>query len=146
MDPLTRKKRDYLRRVRRCLTLPRPEKKRLLDTARQAVDAFVEENPQADDALWRSALGTPEELAAQLMEPYDLDEVNVALRKHTRMIRIACILFLAFVVIGGIIGRYCWINRDYVEVITYEYTIEDGDPLPLPTFHVYYEIAEDKKG
>lgn len=128
MDPLTRKKRDYLRRVRRCLTLPRPEKKRLLDTARQAVDAFVEENPQADDALWRSALGTPEELAAQLMEPYDLDEVNVALRKHTRMIRIACILFLAFVVIGGIIGRYCWINREYVEITTIVY--EDDNPLP----------------
>ena len=88
----------------------------------------MEENPQADDALWRSALGTPEELAAQLMEPYDLDEVNVALRKHTRMIRIACILFLAFVVIGGIIGRYCWINREYVEITTIVY--EDDNPLP----------------
>ena len=143
MDPLTRKKRDYLRRVKRCLTLPRPEKKRLLDMARQAVDAFVEENPHADDALWRSALGTPEELAAQLMEPCDLDEVNASLRRHTRTVRIACILFLLFVVIGGIIGRYCWINREYVEITTIIY--EDDNPIPpthlpssTPTIRYHY--------
>lgn len=142
MDPLTRKKRDYLRQVRRCLALPRPEKKRLLDTARQAVDAFVEENPQADDALWRSALGTPEELAAQLMEPCDLDGVNASLRRHMCLVKIASILLIFFFVCAGIIALWYLKTGGYVEVKTYEYIDEDEYPSPSSTFYVEYQIDE----
>ena len=142
MDPLTRKKRDYLRRVRRCLTLPRPEKKRLLDTARQAVDAFVEENPQADDVLWRSALGTPEELAAQLMEPYDLDEVKVSLRKHTHLVKIGIAISILFLACISLFCYWYSTTDGYIIVRTHEYVDIKDLPSPRSTTIIRYHYNE----
>ena len=59
MDRLNRKKHEYLRRVRRSLVCPRRERARLLSTARRAVDAFLEENPEADENDWETGAGKP---------------------------------------------------------------------------------------
>lgn len=129
---------SYLRAVKRHLICPKEERTRLLDTASRAVDAFLEENPQADEAAWRRNLGTPEELAAELMQSSNLEAVNTSLRKHTRTIWIACVLFLVIVAIGSAIGYWCWIHRDYVEVKTTIITVEDeNDLLPLPSFQIH---------
>lgn len=144
MERIYTDRHSYLRAVKRHLAGSRTERARMLDTARRAVDAFLEENPQADEAAWRRDLGTPEELAAELMEGSALGEVQDSLRRHTRTVRIACAIFLVVVAIGSIVGYWCWIHRDYVEVKTTIIEVEKEEDLPpLPTFVIHDYTKEN---
>lgn len=145
MERIYTDRHSYLRAVKRCLAGSRREKARLLDTARRAVNAFLEENPHADEAAWRRNLGTPEELVAELMEGSPPGGIHSSLRRHARAVWIACALFLAVAAIGGTIGYWCWMHRDYVEVKTTIITADNESEIvaPLPTFEVEYYIGKD---
>ena len=143
MERIYTDRHSYLRAVKRHLAGSRTDRARMLDTARRAVDAFLEENPQADEAAWRRDLGTPEELAAEWMEGSALGEVQDSLRRHTRTVRLVCAIFLVVVAIGSAVGYWCWTHRDYVKVTTIIYPEENTVPSPLPTFEIHYEIGGD---
>ena len=94
MDRLNRKKHEYLRRVRRSLVCPRRERARLLSTARRAVDAFLEENPEADENDWETGLGSPEEFASELLSACTPEDLAQAVKRRIFLIRTAIVILL----------------------------------------------------
>ena len=94
MDRLNRKKHEYLRRVRRSLVCPRREQARLLSTARRAVDAFLEENPEADENDWETGLGSPEEFASELLSACTPKDLAQAVKRRIFLIRTAIVILL----------------------------------------------------
>ena len=134
---------SYLRAVKRHLICPKEERTRLLDTASRAVDAFLEENPQADEAAWRRNLGTPEELAAELMQSSNLEAVNTSFQRHRKFLKVASILMVIFLVCAVATVIWYWKTGGYVEVKSYEYVNEDEYPEPSATFHIRYDILDE---
>lgn len=76
MGAMIAQRAEYLREVKKELACPWRERRRLLRRAEQAVDAFLEENPEAGQDDWYAALGAPEDMAGELLTSYDTGEIK----------------------------------------------------------------------
>ena len=88
--------RDYYRQIERCLPGSAKAKKRIMDSIRQSVGSYLEENPKADMAAVQSHFGTPNSIAASYVEQMDTEEVIKKFDIKKTVIGIVCgALFLA---------------------------------------------------
>ena len=89
----------YLRAVRRGLAdAPAEDRERLMKRLTGAVNAYLEEDPDAGEADVIKAFGTPESCAAELLE--ECDPAQVAAVRRKRWLRYAVIAALAVVVVA----------------------------------------------
>ena len=95
----------YLRAVRRGLAdAPTEDRERLMKRLTGAVNAYLEEDPEAGEADIIKAFGTPEACAAELLEECDPDQVSAVRRK--RRLRYAVIAALAVVVVAVLAAAF----------------------------------------
>lgn len=66
---------DYYRQIERCLPGSAKAKKRIMDSIRQSVSNYLEENPLTDLAGIRTHFGTPQQIANAYVEQLDTEEV-----------------------------------------------------------------------
>ena len=121
----------YLRKVKRSLVCSRSERKRFLTRAEQAIDAFLEDYPDAGLEKWHELLGTPEEFAAQLMGESNQLDSGRHVRHH--MVEIAVfsiVLCVAFVYVSILAYQYRNANRS-MNIRKQDYTVVvDAYPTP----------------
>lgn len=137
MEEIAANRREYLRSVRQNLNCSRRERSRLMDTARRAVDAFLEDNPNAGPGEWTAALGTPEELARALLGSGGADTALRFQRTRVRRYRVAVLVI--GVLLCLLLAFCCWfyMNEGYVQVKTTIVMAENrSNPAP-PTSVVY---------
>lgn len=82
--------RDYYRQIERCLPGSAKAKKRIMDSIRQSVGSYLEENPKADMAGVQSHFGTPNSIAASYVEQMDTEEVIKKFDIKKTVIGIVC--------------------------------------------------------
>lgn len=125
----------YLRSVR--AELECPEQERLVGRLRDAVSAYLEENPEATEEDIVLMFGTPAACAAHLLEEFDparLSAVRKAKRRRTRWILgvLAALLVLALCAVG-----YLWSTGGLVIIEHTRYA--DGFPDDVPMGEVRYD-------
>ena len=145
MEEIAANRREYLRSVRQNLNCSRRERSRLMDTARRAVDAFLEDNPNAGPGEWTAALGTPEELARALLGSGGADTALRFQRTRVRRYRVAVLVVGVLLCLLLAFCFWFYMNKGYIQVGTIIITAEDEkDFLPTSTFAVYdYTKEED---
>ncbi|MBM6938965.1 hypothetical protein H7U37_10575 [Pseudoflavonifractor phocaeensis] len=133
--------------MKRSLVCSRSERKRFLTRAEQAIDAFLEDHPDASTELWETTFGSPEQFAFQLLGEYGLDSLY-----HTLLHRIVCVsllsitLCLALVFVSVVI--FCGVQSNkYIEVVTTEYVLVGIYPSPdsTNTSNIVYYYEGDLK-
>ncbi len=83
----------YLRAVRRGLKdAPAEDRERLLKRLTGAVNAYLEEEPEASEADVVKAFGTPEACAAELLEECDPERVAETRRKRRLLYAVIAVL------------------------------------------------------
>ncbi|MDE7263014.1 MAG: hypothetical protein K2N78_13270 [Oscillospiraceae bacterium] len=86
----------YLRAVRKGLAdAPKEDRERLMKRLTEAVSAYLEEDPEANESDIIKVFGTPETCAAELME--ECSPAQVAAVRRKRKLRYAVIAALAAV-------------------------------------------------
>lgn len=118
--------------MKRHLECSRRERNIFLHRAEQAVDAFLEENPDASPDEWYELLGTPEEFAEQLMEECDLRETKKSLRRRINQITIVGIILSIFLVLLTIFAYLYCVTGGYIELQTTRYIYVSDSPASLP--------------
>ncbi|MBM6871080.1 hypothetical protein [Pseudoflavonifractor phocaeensis] len=129
--------------MKRSLVCSRSERKRFLTRAEQAIDAFLEDHPDADFEKWHELLGTPEEFAAHLMDECDICMLKQTLEKRISYITFGSVLLAIILLFSIILVYYHWKNDGYVEVRTREYVNAKYISTPQCTSHIEYFINED---
>ncbi len=93
----------YLRAVRRGLADAPPEDRdRLMKRLREAVTAYLEEDPEAGESDIVKAFGTPEDCAAELLSECDPARVAAVRRKRRLYIAVAA-LVIALVIAAAVL-------------------------------------------
>ena len=137
MEEIAANRREYLRSVRQNLNCSRRERSRLMDTARRAVDAFLEDNPNAGPGEWTAALGTPEELARALLGSGGADTALRFQRTRVRRYRVAVLVIGVLLCLLIAFCFWFYMNEGYVQVKTTIVMAENrSNPAP-PTSVVY---------
>jgi len=93
--------RDYYRQIERCLPGSAKAKKRIMDSIRQSVGNYLEENPKADMAAVQSHFGTPNSIAASYVEQMDTEEVIKRFDIKKTVIGIVCGALVLSLVMWG---------------------------------------------
>ena len=111
-------KEEYLRSVGALLDCSVPERKRLLGRLESAVNAYLEDTPDADETELMKNFGVPEACAAQLLEECDPSAVADVRRKrkHRNRILVATLVVLLTLALG--IAAYLWSNGGLVVIDT----------------------------
>jgi len=88
----------YLRAVRRGLAdAPAEDRERLMKRLAEAVNAYLEEDPEAGEADIVKAFGTPEDCAAELLNECDPARV-AAVRRKRRLYIVVAVLVIAVLI------------------------------------------------
>lgn len=116
-------KEHYLNAVRRLMDCPLEDRERLLSRLGSAVAAYLQDDPDADEAGLLANFGTPEDCAARLMEECRPAAVAAARRKKDRRHRVLVSVLAALLVIALGIAAYLWANGGLVIITT-----KDADP------------------
>ena len=97
----------YLRAVRKGLAdAPAEDRERLMKRLTEAVSAYLEEEPEADEADIIKAFGTPEACAAELLEECDPARMAAVRRKRRiRMYVMIAALFLFTALLTALLLR-----------------------------------------
>ncbi|MCD8189307.1 MAG: periplasmic heavy metal sensor [Clostridiales bacterium] len=120
---------QYRRAVRKHLRCGRAAKQRLEEHLTGLLNAFLEENPTPDRAALEAAFGTPEELAATLMEELTPEERG-QWKKQKLAVRVVLVLLLAVVAVYTI-GTFIYRSIPN-EITVYEFTYPNGDEFYVP--------------
>lgn len=95
------------------------------------LDAFLEENPDATEEDLYLALGSPEELAIQLLDEYDLlNSLTHSLKNRTRIAAISGFLLGALLLCALSLSYWYFTTKGYVDVGIREYVIVESYPSP----------------
>ncbi|NCE64032.1 hypothetical protein D1159_05380 [Pseudoflavonifractor sp. 524-17] len=145
MGAMIAQRAEYLREVKKELACPWRERRRLLRRAEQAVDAFLEENPEAGQDDWYAALGAPEDMAGELLTSYDTGEIKRIRQNKLLSLKVAVFSLVVLVFAFGGLLYYYWAHEGYVEVTTiiYETDTIPTPPPPEATTRVTYHYLED---
>ncbi len=96
----------YLARVRQHLICSADSRRRLLWQARQMVEDFLQENPEADETALVAAFGAPKEFAEQMLATLERKEIVAARRRRRRLaVEVAVLVVL--------VGLACCVFRAY---------------------------------
>ena len=124
----------YLRMVKKNLICPRETRSHLLETARKAVNAYLEDEPGTTFLGLVHAIGDPEVFANDLLTIVPAEVVE-STRKKRRFQRFAAIVTLAVVVttalvaLGGFYLKYQDAMRgDFIVDVTTTIYPDDVDP------------------
>ena len=121
-------KRTYLRQVKKHLTCSPKERNRFLHRTEQMLDAFLEENPDATEEDLYLALGSPEELAEQMMEECEFHSTP----HSNKFIEVSIVLSLALICASIMAYLYFRTNpKIEVNPIQYVYTTDCPDASPF---------------
>ena len=108
------------------------------------LDAFLEENPDATDEDIYLALGSPEELAEQMMEECAFNEDKSAFNKHLNKITITSVVLGVALLCASVIAYRYWSIGIHTEINPTEYIYRASDPPPLPSFSTsIYSVNEE---
>lgn len=107
------------------------------------LDAFLEENPDATEEDLYLALGSPEELAEQMMEECEQTDLKNSIRNPLINIRSNNILLVICLICVGVIVYMCWFSKGYTTIETKQYIYSTKDASKSPsstiTYHFYKE-------
>lgn len=136
-------KRAYLRQVKKHLTCSPKERNRFLHRTEQMLDAFLEENPDATEEDLYLALGSPEELAEQMMEECDKEQIKLFSSKRVLKVSTASII-LGIVLVSVFVLAY---QRRSIHVYTEVHPLQyiyfmDNSNTSLPHFSVIFSDEE----
>ena len=130
----------YLRSVSRLLDCSAKERKRLLERLGNAVDAYLEDVPDADEAELRENFGAPEVCAARLLEECDPTEVADIRRRRMRRARILVAVLAVLLTLAVGVAAYLWSNGGLVVIETTHY--ENGFPDDIQRGQVIYDYED----
>ena len=120
--------------MKKHLTCSPKERNRFLHRTEQMLDAFLEENPDATKEDLYLALGSPEELAEQMMEECVFNEGKNSLNKHLNKITITSVV-LGVALLFLSITAYCYFTINIkTEISPIQYVYSINGPTPLPSF------------
>lgn len=133
-------KERYLYSVRILMDCPPKERERLLSRLNNAVTAYLEDVPEADETDIINNFGTPEECAVKLSEECApkvvLAERQKKIKHHRILVTILSVLLT--IVIG--IAAYLWSNGGLVVIRTDRW---ETDLLKeLPSNHIIYDYND----
>lgn len=98
------------------------------------LDAFLEENPDATEEDLYLALGSPEELAEQMME-----ECEHSIRDSAGHFRLTNILLAVALICVGIIAYMYWFSKGYTNIETKQYLYENHSQFPSSTIRYHFD-------
>lgn len=133
----------YLRSVGKLLDCSPAERKRLLERLGNAVDAYLEDAPDADETELMENFGSPEVCAARLLEECDPAALADIRRKRKCRNRILVAVLLVLLVLAVGVAAYLWSNGGLVIIETTHY--ENGFPEDIQWDQVIYDY-EDQAG
>lgn len=133
-------KEKYLRSVGRLLDCSSAERKRLLERLGNAVDAYLEDAPNAGEAELRENFGAPEVCAARLLEECDPAEMADIRRRRTRRSRILVAVLAALLALAVGVAAYLWSNGGLVIIETTHY--ENGFPDDIHRGQIIYDYED----
>ncbi|MCD8353022.1 MAG: hypothetical protein LUC47_01720 [Clostridiales bacterium] len=113
----------YRREVRRCLHCGRAAKRRLEEHLTSLLNAFLEDDSAPDRAALVTAFGTPEELAATLMEELTPEERGQWKRQWLAA-RVVCVVLVLLLAAFSIYTFF--LKEKPVEITTYEFSYISG--------------------
>lgn len=120
----------YLRQVKKHLTCSPKERNRFLHRTEQMLDAFLEENPDATEEDLYLALGSPEELAEQMMEECESHQVMYSSKKQSHIVSIVEILLVVVFVWIFSFNLWNFFTDGYIKTNIKEYVIVESYPTP----------------
>ena len=98
------------------------------------LDAFLEENPDATEEDLYLALGSPEELAEQMMEECKSKQFYSPLKQHiTKFIATSIILGIALLYVS-VLAYTQWKLNGQIEINPVEYIYPEDSPKPFSSF------------
>lgn len=131
---------NYLRSVAALLDCPRAERARLLARLEKAVDAYLEDQPEAGEADLAAAFGAPEDRAAQLLAECAPVSLASERQRKRRRNRILVALLAALLVLSLILAGYLWSNGGLVIIETIHYeTIPEDFPANGESSVTYFD-------
>lgn len=114
---------QYRRAVRKHLRCGRAAKRRLEGKLVGLLDTFLEDDPAPDRAALEAAFGTPEELAATLMEELAPEE-RLQWRRRRLAVRVVCVALAALLAVFSV---YTFFFKERpVQITTYEFSYITG--------------------
>ncbi len=114
---------QYRRAVRKHLRCGRSARRRLEEQLTGLLNAFLEENPVPDRAALEAAFGSPEELAATLMEELTPQERGQWKRQRLA-VRVVCVVLAALLAVFSVYTFFC--KEQPVQITTYEFSYITG--------------------
>ncbi len=127
--------------MKKHLTCSPKERNRFLHRTEQMLDAFLEENPDATEEDLYLALGSPEELAEQMMEECAFDAREYP-KHHTNKFALAGIV-LCLTLACGFLAYQFISSRIRVQVNPIKYIYFSGK---TESFENFYVIDSSKEG
>ena len=116
--------------MKKHLTCSPKERNRFLHRTEQMLDAFLEENPDATEEDLYLALGSPEELAEQMMEECESHQVMYSSKKQSHIVSIVEILLVVVFVWIFSFNLWNFFADGYIKTNIKEYVIVESYPTP----------------
>lgn len=130
-------KERYLHSVRILMDCSPEEKERLLSRLSNALAAYFEDVPDADEKALIANFGTPEECAARLLDECTPTTVAIERQKKSRKHRVLMTILAVLLVITTGVALYLWSNGGLVIISTYHNVPPDYWDT-IPSNHVIY--------
>ena len=92
----------YFREIRKCIPGDRKVQKKITEDIRQAVENYLEENPDTDWASLQAHFGTPHQITEAYIADMEADEIMNKLSTKKRIIRIIAITAIVAILIWAI--------------------------------------------
>ena len=99
---MNRELKRYYRETMRLLPGTAKQKKQLMETLWESVNAYIEENPQATIQEVQAHLGTPQQTAAPYLDEMSAPDVIKKIRTRKTVIAIICAAIAVALIMWGI--------------------------------------------
>lgn len=133
-------KEHYLHSVRILMDCPSKEKERLLSRLSNAITAYLEDMPEADEKDIVINFGTPEDCAAKLSAECAPKAVAAERRKKVKHHRIIVAILSVLLAIVVAISAFLWSNGGLVIIHTQPGRSDFWDNLPSD--HIIYDYDD----
>lgn len=98
------------------------------------LDAFLEENPDATEEDLYLALGSPKELAEQMMEECASNTTRSFLKEHTNKIIVVSVVLCLALGFVSVFAYQAWYSAVHTEVNQTVYIYSTSGPISFQTF------------
>lgn len=136
----------YLSQVRRHLTCSAASRRRLMGQARQMVEDFLRETPNADAAALTAAFGTPQAFAAQMLATLEPGEVDATKRRRRLVKRGLILLAISALVLAALVCFAKWQQAREVVNGDFRVIIEPGHNITEEEFDTMIQATQEQKG